>query len=120
MFIWFAMIVKVAWKVIKGNAAEDVRSDDECSDREELDCEPDSEKGIQADRPACTLCTSVPRSCLPLEEEVGVEALHLEKRTSQGTRVRRSTVNANARATTISTTRDRKELLGRIGCDGPS
>lgn len=35
--IWFFMIVRVALKVISGNSAEDVRSDDEDTDNEEKD-----------------------------------------------------------------------------------
>ena len=35
--MWFYMILRVAWKVIKGGGADDTRSDDEGDDDEEED-----------------------------------------------------------------------------------
>jgi very-long-chain ceramide synthase len=121
--LWFTMILKVAYKVISGHGAEDVRSDDE----EDEDVESESEKKIQKDMAASTgrsLATAAaipgPMTGAPLEEEVGVEELHLGRRTSPGVRVRRTAAGANGRGASMSSSRDRKELLGRIGCDGPS
>jgi very-long-chain ceramide synthase len=123
--LWFGMILKVAWKVISGEGADDTRSDDEGDDEEEeVGHESETEKGIQKSMAASTgrslaaVGSPGPVTGAPLEEEVGVEELHLGRRASPGVRVRR---NGNTgRAAAMSTTRDRKELLGRIGCDGPS
>ncbi|KAF3491798.1 uncharacterized protein GIQ15_01315 [Arthroderma uncinatum] len=58
MIIWSVSIARVAIRVLKGNSAEDIRSDDE--EEEEADGE-ELEREIQ-----------------PLEEEVGVEAIDLK------------------------------------------
>lgn len=107
--IWFGMILRVAWNVLKGNGADDSRSDDEgeqeIEDEEEdiLDGTNESSRTVQQ----------------PLEEEVTVEALHLPRRTSPHVRSYRK---GSGRASGISIPGhgDRKELLGRIGCDKPS
>ncbi|OJJ47808.1 hypothetical protein ASPZODRAFT_15257 [Penicilliopsis zonata CBS 506.65] len=119
MLLWFVTIANIAWKVIRGNSADDSRSDDEESDEEE-DVETDSAEKVQKDRCAST-GTSIPSIGIPLEEEVGVEDLHLDRRRGARVHVRRSAAAAaNGRGAATRTTRDRKELLGRIGCDGPS
>lgn len=113
MLLWFAMIVRVAWKVTQGRRADDVRSDKEDSG-EEIDTESDNEKKIWNKIPAST--GRPPAAGVPFEEEVGVEGLHLGRRKTSGVGVRRTAAGRNG----MSTTRDRKELLGQIGCDGPS
>lgn len=87
---WFVLIVQVAIKVLKGNGAEDNRSDDE-AEEEEFEYE----------------------EAEPLEEEVGVEDIDLEAWE------RRSGVKRQASTTGVSLPghSDRKELLGRIGCE---
>lgn len=105
LLIWFGMIVKVARKVLRGGEADDVRSDGEDAEEDEdLDdpCEKDPyEEDVAADIP-------------PLEEEVGVDAINLKSRkTSPGRRYMK--VGSTASGVTIPS--DRKELLGRIGCD---
>jgi acyl-CoA-dependent ceramide synthase len=94
--VWFGMIVKVAIGVFKGNGAEDSRSDDEqdgLEDEEEVEYE---------DPPP------------PLEEEVGVDGIDL-KNWERRTGVRRPA--ATATAVSLPGHSDRKELLGRIGCE---
>ena len=99
--IWFGMIVRVAIMVLKGGDADDVRSDDEGNaegeDIEEEDMEHDA--------------VELP----PYEEEVGVEAINLKGRTSNASRYRKSTSSASG--VSLPGHSDRKELLGRIGCD---
>ncbi|KAG9244027.1 TLC domain-containing protein [Calycina marina] len=104
--MWFAMIVKVAIKVIRGDYADDIRSDDE-EDYDEVNDEHILEMIDQLDE-------SEP---MFYEEEVGVEAISLKGRTSTAARYRKG-----AAASGVSLPRDRsdrKELLGRIGCDKP-
>ncbi|KAL2157904.1 hypothetical protein VTH06DRAFT_4959 [Thermothelomyces fergusii] len=94
--MWFSMIVRVAIKVIKGSPAEDVRSDDEAGDGEDEDDE------------------YVYEEAQPLEEEVGVEQIDLKNWE------RRTGVKRQAPITTgvsLPGHSDRKELLGRIGCE---
>lgn len=92
--VWFAMIVNVAVKVLRGDGAEDSRSDDEGDDEDE------EEYVYEAAR--------------LLEQEVGVEALDL-KNWERRTGVRKPT--AHTSSVSIPGHSDRKELLGRIGCE---
>jgi acyl-CoA-dependent ceramide synthase len=103
--VWFSMIVKVAVKVLKGGQADDTRSDDEGEDQLE------KEKQLEKTKPGRLDELKVLQ---PFEEEVGVESLRLKFRRSHGSpnRYRKSA----SRASGISLP-DRKELLGRIGCD---
>jgi acyl-CoA-dependent ceramide synthase len=113
--IWFATIAKIVYKVLKGSAAEDLRSDDECDDEE-----------VEQDRTTtifnmATTCGESGMSAMtPKEEEVGVDALtfaHLNS-ASQRRQTRRDTSRSSGLS--IPGHGDRKELLGRIGCDKPS
>lgn len=90
---WFTLIVKVIIKVLKGGEAEDVRSDGEAEEEEEEEF--------------------VYEEAQPLEEEVGIEELDLrnwERRTGVKKQASSSGVSLPGHS-------DRKELLGRIGCD---
>ncbi|POR38402.1 TRAM/LAG1/CLN8 domain-like protein [Tolypocladium paradoxum] len=89
--IWFTMIVRVAIKVIRGDGAEDTRSDDEAEDEDEF----------------------IYEEAQPLEEEVGVEALDL-KSWERRTGVKRQ---GSSSGVSLPGHSDRKELLGRIGCE---
>jgi acyl-CoA-dependent ceramide synthase len=94
--LWFYMVIKVALKVLKGNTADDLRSDDEAD--EEVAHE-NEKKQLQ-----------------PYEEEVGVEEINLKGRHGNGkTRYRKPGSHSSG----VSHSSDRKELLGRIGCDKP-
>jgi acyl-CoA-dependent ceramide synthase len=92
--VWFAMILRVAIRVISGTGAEDTRSDDE-----EVDGEQEDE--------------FVYEEAQPLEEEVGVEQLDL-KGWERRSGVKRQ---ANSSGVSLPGHSDRKELLGRIGCE---
>ncbi|KAK4074494.1 uncharacterized protein Triagg1_5090 [Trichoderma aggressivum f. europaeum] len=91
---WFTMIVRVALKVLSGGGAEDTRSDDEADEEE------DEEELIYEE-------------VHPLEQEVGVEELDLKSWE------RRNGLKKQASASGVSLPghSDRKELLGRIGCE---
>ena len=90
--LWFFMIVRVAVRVVSGGSAEDVRSDDEGGEKHE-----DGEVEVLE----------------PLEEEVGVEDLDL-KGWERRKRVKRQ---ATSSGVSLPGHSDRKELLGRIGCE---
>ncbi|KAK3372167.1 TLC domain-containing protein [Podospora didyma] len=91
--MWLFLIFRVALKVLKGGSAEDTRSDDEAEDEEAIEDEEEAQ---------------------PLEQEVGVEELDLKNWE------RRAGVKRQASSTTgvsLPGHSDRKELLGRIGCE---
>ncbi|KAH7551202.1 hypothetical protein BM1_10076 [Bipolaris maydis] len=113
--IWFATISRVVYTVVRGNAAEDLRSDDEGEDEE---IEEDQTNTIF--NMATTCAESGMSSLQPKEEEVGVDALTFAR--MNGASQRRQARRESARASGISIPGhgDRKELLGRIGCDKPS
>lgn len=101
--MWFVMIVRVAIQVIRGAEADDVRSDDEGDEEELLE-----EKILDT-------IEKLDEEPHPYEEEVGVEAINLKGRTSSASRYRKSATSASG--VSIPGHSDRKELLGRIGCD---
>lgn len=107
LLIWFGMIIRVALKVLKGGEAEDSRSDVEGSE-EEGDGADECWENIR------TCVESRPFEVPPLEEEVGVESINLVTHKSSPSRKFRKVGSA---ASGVHLPSDRKELLGRIGCD---
>lgn len=98
LIIWFSMIVRVAVKVISGNGAEDSRSDDEGEDEEEEEEEEDEFIYEEAEA---------------LQEEVGAESLDWKSwERRHGVKIQ-----ANSSGVSLPGHSDRKELLGRIGCE---
>lgn len=99
------MIVKVAAKVIRGGEAIDSRSDDE----EEVDARNEAEEKFNKKNRYQQI-----RELPPLEEDVGVESINLSnQRRSPSRKIRKS----GSVASGVTLHSDRKELLGRIGCD---
>lgn len=118
--LWFAMIVRVAYKVVLGQPADDSRSDDEgAADEAEEDVNDDEAELEGADAEALAAAQAQaplgPTGAPPLELTVGVEDVHLPRRVS--VRYRKSNGHSSGFPLAAS---DRKELLGRIGCDKPS
>lgn len=110
--MWFVMILRVVWKVINGDGADDSRSDDDEGEEEELD---DAVQEARAQEVKAEVKAAQP----VLEHVVSAEELHFKRRGG-------SNANTNARyrsrksGTHGGGLSDRKELLGRIGCDKPS
>ncbi|KAH6718484.1 TLC domain-containing protein [Leptodontidium sp. MPI-SDFR-AT-0119] len=103
--VWFSMIVKVAIRVLKGGDADDVRSDDEGDDEEEL-----------LDEKIVSTIEQIDEMELPpYEEEVGVESINLKGRNFNTNRYKKT--SSSASGVSLPGHSDRKELLGRIGCD---
>jgi len=103
LLLWFCMIVQVALRVLRGGQAEDSRSDDEGENEED---DHTQEKKIHKE----DILLEEP----PLEEEVGVEDMNLgNRKTSPNRRFRKG----GGAASGVTLHSDRKELLGRIGCD---
>ncbi|KAK3996248.1 putative sphingosine N-acyltransferase [Cladorrhinum sp. PSN332] len=95
--MWFFMILRVAVKVIRGGNAEDNRSDDEADEVEDEDA-------------------FVYEEAQPLEQEVGAEEIDL-KNWERRTRAKRPAAATTATGVSLPGHSDRKELLGRIGCE---
>ncbi|KAL8738720.1 MAG: hypothetical protein Q9181_000542 [Wetmoreana brouardii] len=114
LLVWFGMIIRVALKVLKGGEAEDSRSDDEGSEEDE-DVEKEDEGYFQQTPNGTAIHMNTrPIEVPPLEEEVGVESMNLvTRKTSQNKRYRK----IGSTASGVHLPSDRKELLGRIGCD---
>lgn len=106
LLLWFGMIMRVAVKVLRGGEADDSRSDDEeGEDQDEV------EKKTNGKQHAYQKPIELP----PLEEEVGVDELSIRsQRSSPARRYRKG----GGVASGVTLHSDRKELLGRIGCDG--
>jgi len=104
--LWFAMILRVAIRVLRGGDADDVRSDDE--GEEELEFEDDHLSTFEAVEEV---------ALLPYEEEVGVESINLKGRISNASRYKKGASTSSG--VSLPGHSDRKELLGRIGCDKP-
>jgi very-long-chain ceramide synthase len=116
LLIWLSMIVNVAYKVVSGEGADDTRSDDEDSESDEGEAEDPIDR--------IRLCVEPrPYTNLPIEKEVGFEEMRISpSRLGRASPVRRSVrkSDGHAAATTGVSLRgpsNRKELLGRIGCD---
>ncbi|KAK3364522.1 longevity assurance proteins LAG1/LAC1 [Lasiosphaeria hispida] len=92
--MWFSLIIRVAVKVLKGEAADDIRSDDEADEEDEDEF--------------------VYEEAQPLEQEVGVDEIDL-KNWERRTGVKRQAPTATG--VSLPGHSDRKELLGRIGCE---
>ncbi|POR38501.1 Sphingosine N-acyltransferase lag1 [Tolypocladium paradoxum] len=92
--MWFAMILQVAARVLKGSEAEDLRSDDESEEDDEEDMEDDEAR--------------------PFTEEVSAEDMDLK-----AWEQRRDAQRAAASTSGVSLPghSERKKLLNRIGCD---
>lgn len=103
--MWFVMIIRVALHVLKGGPAHEVRSDDE-----------EEEDEIDEKTPLVFAHGGLGDvEQQPYEEEVGVEAINLRGRTSTASRYRKGASSASG--VSLPGHSDRKELLGRIGCD---
>lgn len=112
LLIWFGMILRVAYKVLRGGEAEDSRSDDELEEGndERGSDSPEKEENMSNEHGE-VLAIEVSR---PLEEEVGVEAINLSSSRKISSRRFRK---GGGTASGVTIPSDRKELLGRIGCD---
>lgn len=107
--VWFVMIIRVAYRVLKGDGAAEPRSDDEDEEEEAADIVVTESAIKQEKRPASV--------AVPLEEEVGVEGLSFTRKSSTAAVRSRKPGAASSSLATIS---DKKDILNRIGCDTKS
>lgn len=101
--MWFSLIIRVALRVLRGEGADDTRSDDEgCEDVDAEDDEDETE--------------FVYEEAQALAEEVGVDELDL-KNWAERRRAGNGVGGVTATGVSLPGHSDRKELLGRIGCE---
>jgi len=132
--VWFVMILRVAWRVVKGKGAEDVRSDDEDEDEEEEFGPEDEwgEEGLGLHKPQVqdlraaevNVRRATPTSQKSLGASMGT-GVGKSGGGSMGVRRRPSPMSkrkpgAGTGGGVGLSLADRKDLLGRIGCERPS
>ena len=96
---WFALIMRVAIRVIRGQGSDDPRSDEEDEGEEEEEEEQDEIVYDEAEA---------------VEEDVGVEGINFTNWERRNRAKRQSGMSSGVSLPGHS---DRKELLGRIGCE---
>lgn len=115
--LWFAMICRLAWKVINGAGADDPRSDEEA----EVSAGQEDEDVVVGEVVEHGKASAAPIAIeQPLEEYVGVEGLNLKRRSSPRFGARSKRGGSSSTGLAFAGSSDRKELLGRIGCDKPT
>ncbi|KIW04535.1 uncharacterized protein PV09_04289 [Verruconis gallopava] len=117
--IWFGMIIRVAYRVLSGKGAQDSRSDDEGEEEEE-----EEEVEIEVYDPPTIAANGNAHQKYIVEEADGA-SVNLARKASESPAapMRRSSRRIHvtkASGISIPGHGDKKELLGRIGCDKPS
>lgn len=116
--MWFGMILRVLWRVLQGQGADDSRSDDEA---EVEDDAPMIEEAIVPKRRPSGRAHAKHQhlnAAPPIEQTVGVDGIRLRPNRANGRQKPRKSA-AHGGPLSIAGSSDRKELLGRIGCDKP-
>ncbi|EHY59147.1 Sphingosine N-acyltransferase lag1 [Exophiala dermatitidis] len=136
LLVWFAAIIRVAYKVITGQGAEDVRSDDEDDEEEDEDnnirtaraphSAPENKANNYID--SVQLCVEPHHETEILSTDPTFSLSNSNKSSSRA-ELARSTSSSSGRrklkpesahasgVNRLAASSDRKELLGRIGCD---
>lgn len=105
--IWFGMILRVAYRVLCGGGAEDSRSDEEAESDDEID--------RHSNKVSITVHNH--RTGTGLHDHHSVETLYTNRRLHHSLQHRKP--SGRSAGLSISGHADKKELLGRIGCDKP-
>lgn len=108
LLVWFTMIIKVAYKVLSGLGAEDSRSDDEDEEDELVD---DIKRIVDNTYTAHEVKLTATKEDTPAHHDSS-----LANRSSSRGSGRRDG-SGHSSSINVLGGNDRKELLGRIGCD---
>ena len=100
--VWFGMIIKVALKLIQGRSANDTRSSDEDEDEEDM------VKEVVEQAENIANCKSLLPSSTKVRSSGSEVILPRQTGLFQG----------GAGRIRVPGSRDRKELIGRVGCNG--
>lgn len=107
--MWFTMIVKLAYKVLSGQPADDSRSDDEDDEEDEPTTQGDAIDKIH---------TSAESRPVVEQEVLSTDYVNFRSGRSPARKTSpRNNGSGSSSGTNVLGTSDRKELLGRIGCD---
>ena len=121
VFFWFVMIIKVVYKVLSGQNADDDRSDDEGEEDEVDEIESGKMNGHANSKTNMSHPINALAGChggAPLQKEVGAGEINLARKSYKKPSERRG--SSRTSGISIPGHGDRKELLGRIGCDKPT
>ena len=125
LLLWFSMILKVAYKVLTGEGADDTRSDDE-DDGDDREDEEVVDEIVLPEKTFANIKSGLDQPPYLEKKVLSTDGdLHFASPNAvQNSPVRRSSRKKISEAHTTSVNllghSDRKELLGRIGCDKPS
>lgn len=125
VLMWFAQIVRVAYKVLSGQPAEDTRSDDEDEEEDENDAIDIASAEKQGNGYINQVNTCVdPRSAFIEKEVLSTESVFVSgsgsrSKSSPSRKSSRRRGDGHSSGVNLLAGSDRKELLGRIGCDKP-
>jgi very-long-chain ceramide synthase len=128
LLIWFGMIMRVAYKVLSGQGADDSRSDDEDEEEEvEEEKQPLTRRNyvekLPSDVDAKSATAFLEKDVLSTDPSFTFNPAPLDsKLRAETSPVRRSTRkkgDGHSSGVNLLAGSDRKDLLGRIGCDKP-
>jgi len=122
--IWFVMICRIAYKVLTGNAAQDTRSDGEDEAEEEEYIDDTGDEKVDTDVESATQKGDIGNIVKETDTKSFSVAAGVvnERSTSPVATAGASRPRRSGRTSAISLPGhgDRKDLLGRIGCDKPT
>jgi acyl-CoA-dependent ceramide synthase len=124
LLVWFGMIMRVAYRVLSGQGADDSRSDDEDDDEETIEDPMISIKSLPQP-PLSDPTTFTEKEILSTDPSFETRS-HIPSATNitngNTKPVRRSSrkkQDGHSSSVNLLAGSDRKDLLGRIGCDKP-
>jgi very-long-chain ceramide synthase len=124
VLMWFAQIVRVAYKVLSGQGADDVRSDDE-DDMTDDTIDESVVEHVGTEKQGTApggLSNAMPTSFIE-KEVLSTDQNYSDSGSRAPTRKSSSRRKADGHSSSVNLlagSGDRKELLGRIGCDKPT
>jgi very-long-chain ceramide synthase len=121
--IWFGMVLGVAYRVLTGKGAQDSRSDDEADEEEGDVYFTDDDVSLHTDS-GSEKTVQLAKAVGDMDNKSATVPVNMvkERSASPATTAGSSRTRRPARTTAISLPGhgDRKDLLGRIGCDKPT
>ena len=118
LLVWFGMIIRVAYKVLSGQGADDTRSDDEDEEDEEV-----QDADVARTEHLEKIQTGIEPKPFIEKNVLSTDQSFVTDRRPTPSPVRRSPRkkgDGHSSSVNLLAASDRKELLGRIGCDKPS
>ncbi len=110
--VWFGMIIKVALSLVKGESANDTRSSDEDEAGDEEDEEDEEDEKGQKEKLKCEEAISNGKPQHPtLDGKARASG-------SDSPPPRQTSLFQRGTGIRVPGSRDRKELIGRVGCNG--